>query len=134
MVVFTIVDMRGPPFMPYTPALGRWSRWNRCLSPVCSPCDMGHRPGPTPNLALTLLQVARPHARDLGLAFQLTNMLRDIGEDIDLDRQYIPVEVSVRVRASDRQYSTVHAISVQMSLGDLTIGSTPVSYWDRHAL
>ena len=95
---------------------------------------MGHRPGPTPNLALTLLQVARPHARDLGLAFQLTNMLRDIGEDIDLDRQYIPVEVSVRVRASDRQYSTVHAISVQMSLGDLTIGSTPVSYWDRHAL
>ena len=38
-------------------------------------------------------EIARPHARDLGLAFQLTNMLRDIGEDIDFDRQYIPVEV-----------------------------------------
>ncbi len=30
------------------------------------------------------------HARDLGLAFQLTNFLRDVAEDLDRDRIYIP--------------------------------------------
>jgi phytoene synthase len=29
-------------------------------------------------------------ARQLGLAFQLTNFLRDVGEDLDLGRQYLP--------------------------------------------
>lgn len=36
------------------------------------------------------LDVALPHARDLGTAFQLTNFLRDIAEDLDRGRQYIP--------------------------------------------
>ncbi len=31
-------------------------------------------------------------ARDLGLAFQLTNFLRDVGEDLDRGRVYIPQE------------------------------------------
>ncbi len=31
-------------------------------------------------------------ARDLGRAFQLTNFLRDIGEDLDRGRQYVPQE------------------------------------------
>jgi phytoene synthase len=35
---------------------------------------------------------ARTHARDLGNAFQLTNFLRDIGEDLDRGRQYVPQE------------------------------------------
>jgi phytoene synthase len=35
---------------------------------------------------------ALPHARDLGNAFQLTNFLRDIDEDLDRDRQYVPQE------------------------------------------
>jgi phytoene synthase len=35
---------------------------------------------------------ALPHARDLGNAFQLTNFLRDIGEDLDRGRQYLPQE------------------------------------------
>ena len=30
------------------------------------------------------------HARDLGLAFQLTNFLRDVAEDLDRGRMYIP--------------------------------------------
>jgi phytoene synthase len=38
------------------------------------------------------LDAALPHARDLGNAFQLTNFLRDIGEDLDRDRQYVPQE------------------------------------------
>jgi phytoene synthase len=32
------------------------------------------------------------HARDLGMAFQLTNFLRDVGEDLDRGRVYVPQE------------------------------------------
>jgi 15-cis-phytoene synthase len=42
------------------------------------------------------IDVALPHARDLGDAFQLTNFLRDIAEDLDRGRQYIPLEDSRR--------------------------------------
>ncbi len=35
---------------------------------------------------------ALPAARDLGLAFQLTNFLRDFAEDRDLGRTYVPTE------------------------------------------
>jgi phytoene synthase len=33
---------------------------------------------------------AREHARQLGLAFQLTNFIRDIGEDLERGRVYLP--------------------------------------------
>jgi phytoene synthase len=36
--------------------------------------------------------VAAPYARDLGVAFQLTNFIRDVGEDIGRDRVYLPKE------------------------------------------
>lgn len=35
---------------------------------------------------------AVPHARDLGNAFQLTNFLRDVDEDLDRGRVYLPLE------------------------------------------
>jgi 15-cis-phytoene synthase len=35
---------------------------------------------------------ATPPARDLGLAFQLTNFLRDVGEDLERGRVYLPQE------------------------------------------
>ena len=35
---------------------------------------------------------AATHARDLGIAFQLTNFLRDVAEDLDRDRVYVPQE------------------------------------------
>ena len=38
------------------------------------------------------LDAARPHARDLGDAFQLTNFLRDVSEDLDRGRVYLPQE------------------------------------------
>jgi phytoene synthase len=38
-------------------------------------------------------------ARDLGLAFQLTNFLRDIGEDLDRGRVYLPQEDLIRLGA-----------------------------------
>ena len=47
-------------------------------------------------MMLPILEPLRPeateHARDLGNAFQLTNFLRDIAEDLDRDRQYVPQE------------------------------------------
>ena len=44
---------------------------------------------------------ARPHAAALGAAFQLTNFLRDVREDVvDLDRVYLPERVLERHGAS----------------------------------
>jgi phytoene synthase len=44
-------------------------------------------------------EMARPHAGTLGEAFQLTNFIRDVREDIrDLDRVYLPLET---LRAND---------------------------------
>ena len=39
-----------------------------------------------------LSPAALPHARDLGIAFQLTNFLRDVEEDLARGRIYIPME------------------------------------------
>lgn len=36
---------------------------------------------------------AKPHAMDLGRAFQLTNFCRDIDEDLDIQRQYVPTQL-----------------------------------------
>ncbi len=35
---------------------------------------------------------AEPHAAALGVAFQLTNFLRDVGEDLDRGRVYLPLD------------------------------------------
>ena len=40
-------------------------------------------------------------ARDLGVAFQLTNFLRDVGEDLDRGRVYLPQEDLDRFDAAD---------------------------------
>ena len=42
---------------------------------------------------------ALPHARDLGFAFQLTNFLRDVAEDLDRGRVYLPLEDVARFGA-----------------------------------
>lgn len=39
-----------------------------------------------------LSPAAKPPARSLGFAFQLTNFLRDVGEDLDRGRVYVPRE------------------------------------------
>ena len=47
-------------------------------------------------MMLPILEPSDPaafgHARDLGIAFQLTNFLRDVAEDLDRGRVYIPQE------------------------------------------
>ncbi|MFE0674161.1 phytoene/squalene synthase family protein [Streptomyces sp. NPDC058867] len=39
------------------------------------------------------LAEAEPYAADLGVAFQLTNFLRDVGEDLDRGRVYLPADL-----------------------------------------
>ncbi|MFG2834286.1 phytoene/squalene synthase family protein [Streptomyces zaomyceticus] len=38
-------------------------------------------------------EVAEPYAAELGVAFQLTNFLRDVGEDLDRGRVYLPADL-----------------------------------------
>jgi phytoene synthase len=57
----------------------------------------------TPILEASDPPAAREHARQLGLAFQLTNFLRDVAEDLERGRVYLPAEDLVRfgVRRAD---------------------------------
>jgi len=55
------------------------------------------------------LTVAREHARQLGLAFQLTNFIRDIGEDLDRGRVYLPAEDLERFGVSRAHLAAVQA-------------------------
>ncbi|MFR0355034.1 phytoene/squalene synthase family protein [Streptomyces sediminimaris] len=45
---------------------------------------------------------AAPHAAALGVAFQLTNFLRDVGEDLDRGRVYLPADL-LAAHGVDRQ-------------------------------
>jgi phytoene synthase len=47
-------------------------------------------------------EALRPHAIDLGVAFQLTNFIRDVAEDLRLGRIYLPQE-SLRACGVDRE-------------------------------
>jgi len=63
-------------------------------------------------------QFAREPARALGFAFQLTNFLRDVNEDLDLGRIYIPQEdldrfgVDLAVRRVTPQWRALMAFQV----------------------
>ena len=46
---------------------------------------------------------ARDYAVNLGMAFQLTNIIRDVGADADRDRIYVPQEDLVRFGCSEEQ-------------------------------
>jgi phytoene synthase len=45
---------------------------------------------------------AAPYAAALGVAFQLTNFLRDVGEDLDRGRVYLPADL-LRAHGADRE-------------------------------
>jgi phytoene synthase len=45
---------------------------------------------------------AAPHAAALGVAFQLTNFLRDVGEDLDRGRVYLPQDL-LHAHGADRE-------------------------------
>ena len=46
---------------------------------------------------------AKQHAVDLGIAMQLTNIARDVGEDLELDRIYLPQEEISRFGYSEEE-------------------------------
>ncbi|MDQ1746440.1 MAG: 15-cis-phytoene synthase [Frankiaceae bacterium] len=77
---------------------------------------------PLPGLA----EVAAPYARDLGLGFQLTNFLRDVGEDLDRGRVYLPQEdldrfgvtvAQLRRRAVDESVRALLAFEIERARG-----------------
>jgi phytoene synthase len=47
---------------------------------------------PVLGCAAGMADAAAPYARDLGVAFQLTNFIRDVGEDLQRGRLYLPKE------------------------------------------
>ena len=49
------------------------------------------------------------HASDLGTAMQLTNILRDVGEDLRMDRIYLPEEELTRFGVSESDLRAGHA-------------------------
>ena len=59
------------------------------------------------------IERARPHARDLGNAFQLTNFLRDVDEDLDRGRVYIPQE-DIRRFGADPKLRQVNPAWVEL--------------------
>ncbi len=79
---------------------------------------VGYMDGSAAVIGEMMLPVLRPldrtaafgPARDLGVAFQLTNFLRDVGEDLDRGRVYLPQEdlarfgVDVRKRRVDGRW------------------------------
>ncbi|MFS8100067.1 phytoene/squalene synthase family protein [Lentzea alba] len=71
---------------------------------------------------------AAPHAAELGVAFQLTNFLRDVGEDLDRGRVYLPQDV-LGAHGVDRdllQWVRGHRranVRVQRALDDLVAHS-----------
>jgi phytoene synthase len=62
---------------------------------------------------------AREPARSLGLAFQLTNFLRDVGEDLDRGRVYLPQEdleafgVDLSLRRATPAFSALMAYEIE---------------------
>jgi 15-cis-phytoene synthase len=71
-----------------------------------------------------MLPVLEPHgdafepARNLGIAFQLTNFLRDVGEDLDRGRVYIPQDTLDRfgVDIHERQVSPQWRAAMQFEI------------------
>ncbi|MCU1362140.1 MAG: crtB [Ilumatobacteraceae bacterium] len=91
-------------------------------------------------MMLPILEPLRPDAvapaRDLGNAFQLTNFLRDIGEDLDRGRQYVPQEDLRRfgVELTDRRVDAafielmqfeIHRCRQLYASADLGLGMLP---------
>ncbi|MFO0757132.1 MAG: phytoene/squalene synthase family protein [Byssovorax sp.] len=74
-----------------------WDAEGRRYSTLSSLCDYGARVAATVGAMMTLLMGARDaetlaRACDLGVAMQLTNIARDVGEDARRGRIYLPLD------------------------------------------
>jgi 15-cis-phytoene synthase len=75
-------------------------------------------------------ELALPHAIDLGIAMQLTNMLRDVGEDLDRGRIYIPLEEIERFGCSEAQIAMRRRDSAFSSLMQFQVNRAR-TYYER---
>ncbi|MEX0659030.1 MAG: phytoene/squalene synthase family protein [Egibacteraceae bacterium] len=71
---------------------------------------------------------ARDRAMDLGVAFQLTNFLRDIAEDWDRGRIYLPLEDLERFGVTERDFSRRHVTPAFRRLMAFQIARTRALY------
>jgi phytoene synthase len=75
---------------------------------------------------------ARDGARALGLAFQLTNFLRDVDEDLDRGRVYIPQEdlrrfgVDIGARTATPQWRALMAFEIERNRGLYDVADTGI--------
>jgi 15-cis-phytoene synthase len=80
-----------------------------------------------------------PLAEELGVALQLTNILRDLGEDLRIGRRYLPAEdlerfgCSVTNGSIDGPAELLVAFEAQRALGRLEHGLTLVRLLDRRS-
>ncbi|HEX2848971.1 MAG TPA: phytoene/squalene synthase family protein [Acidimicrobiales bacterium] len=83
---------------------------------------------------------ALPHARDLGNAFQLTNFLRDVSEDLDRGRVYLPqddlrrfdAQVAIKERRVTPQWADLMRFEIARTRrlyasADLGVGMLPAA-------
>ncbi len=75
---------------------------------------------------------ARDGARALGLAFQLTNFLRDIDEDLDRGRVYVPQEdlrrygIDIESRTLTPQWRSLMAFEIERNRGLYDVADTGI--------
>ena len=72
-----------------------WDTAERCYETVDDLCDYGARVAGTVGVMMAILMGVKDHATlaraaDLGVAMQLTNICRDVGEDARAGRLYLP--------------------------------------------
>ena len=72
-------------------------------------------------------------ARQLGIAFQVTNFLRDVGEDLDRGRVYLPLEdlrrfgADIRGRRVTPEWGVFMSFEIARTREILTGRQTPAS-------
>ncbi len=74
------------------------------------------------------LGAAREPARELGLAFQLTNFIRDVAEDLDRGRIYLPLEDLARFGVEPEDLRAGHATGPVRELIAFEVGRAREHY------
>jgi phytoene synthase len=93
-----------------------------------------------PILGANNVAAAREPARQLGFAFQLTNFIRDVGEDLDRGRIYLPLKDlaefgvtpdDLRERRSTRPIRALVAAEIDRARAHYTAAAPGIAMLDR---
>ncbi len=85
------MDLHVRAYADYEALLGYMQGSAAVIGTMMLPILLAPDDGPGPVTA-SAMDRAREPARQLGLAFQLTNFIRDVAEDLDRDRVYLPAD------------------------------------------